>query len=79
VNEKDTTTRQQIININHDELVHLPNKSFYNGDGSKIQILGAVSNTKSIVGASPSKPPFIKHHHQYNHTIAENYAFTPLI
>lgn len=29
------TSRKQVINLNQDEVVHLPNKTFYNSDGSK--------------------------------------------
>ena len=37
------TTRKHVMNINQNELYQLPNKSFYNSDGSKIQILGALN------------------------------------
>ena len=46
VNERDTS-RKQVVNINQDDLVHLPNKSFYNSDGSKIQILGAMNQANT--------------------------------
>ena len=41
VNDKDQS-KKQMIALDHEELVHLPNKSFYNGDGSKIQFLGTL-------------------------------------
>ena len=41
VNEE--TTRKHVMTVNQNELYQLPNKSFYNSDGSKIQILGALN------------------------------------
>ena len=41
VNDKDQA-KKRIIALDHEELMHLPNKAFYNGDGSKIQFLGTL-------------------------------------
>jgi len=41
VNDKDKV-RKRVIALDHEELMHLPNKAFYNGDGSKIQFLGTL-------------------------------------
>jgi hypothetical protein len=43
VNEEDGK-RKQIFNINQEDIEMLPNKSFYNNDGSKIKILGTINN-----------------------------------
>jgi hypothetical protein len=38
------TSRKHVMTISKNELYQLPNKSFYNSDGSKIQILGALNS-----------------------------------
>ena len=43
VNEEDGKSKR-IFNINEEDIELLPNKSFYNGDGSKIKILGTINN-----------------------------------
>lgn len=43
VNEEDGK-RKQIFNINQEDIEMLPNKSFYNSDGTKIKILGTINN-----------------------------------
>lgn len=41
VNDREKATKQ-VFNMNQEDIVQLPNKSFYNSDGSKIQILGTL-------------------------------------
>ena len=36
--------RKQAFNINQEDIELLPNKSFYNSDGTKIKILGTINN-----------------------------------
>jgi len=43
VNDKDQA-KKMVIALDHDELMSLPNKAFYNGDGSKIQFLGTLGS-----------------------------------
>jgi len=43
VNEEDGKHRK-VFNINQDDIELLPNKSFYNNDGTKIKILGTIGN-----------------------------------
>ena len=43
VNEDDEK-RKKVFNINQEDIELLPNKSFYNSDGSKIKILGTINN-----------------------------------
>ena len=43
VNEEDGK-RKQAFNINQEDIELLPNKSFYNSDGTKIKILGTINN-----------------------------------
>lgn len=43
VNDKDQT-KKMMIALDHEELMSLPNKAFYNGDGSKIQFLGTLGS-----------------------------------
>ena len=43
VNERDAS-KKQIINLAEEELFHLPNRSYYNGDGTKINLTGKFQN-----------------------------------
>ncbi len=43
VNEEDGKGKK-LFNINQEDIEMLPNKSFYNGDGTKIKILGTTNN-----------------------------------
>jgi hypothetical protein len=44
VNEEDGK-HMKVFNINQEDIEMLPNKSFYNTDGTKIKILGTINNT----------------------------------
>ena len=43
VNEEDGKNKK-VFNINQEDIEMLPNKSFYNSDGTKIKILGTIGN-----------------------------------
>ena len=62
VNENDTS-KKQVITLTQDEYVHLPNKAYFNSDGSKINIIGHVGGAQA-------------NHYE---DIRSKYAFSPLI
>ena len=42
---EDDGKKKKIFNINQEDIEMLPNKSFYNSDGTKIKILGTINTS----------------------------------